>query len=120
MTFGTALTSPGEAARWRRDEQATPPPARSTLNASNTYSGATTVNAGRLVLGSAAGLGNTAITINSSGFFQPQIGTVAGSSSAGTAGATLNLSGGYFDMASDNAPRGLSRSTSRPAMRALP
>jgi autotransporter-associated beta strand protein len=73
-----------------------------TLAGVNTYSGTTTVNAGRLVL--SGSLGNTAISVNSAATFQPLVGTSAGSTGAGALGSTLSLnSGGIFDMASDNA-----------------
>ena len=70
------------------------------LSGTNSYSGGTNVNAGRLVLGSGASLGNTAIVVNANGVFQPAVGTSAGSAISG-GGATLNLAGGYFDMASN-------------------
>ncbi len=75
-----------------------------TLTGPNTYTGATTVNSGRLVLGSGGALGNTAIQVNANGIFQPAVATSAGSITGGTLGATLNLNGGLFDMASDGAP----------------
>ena len=67
------------------------------------YTGATTVNSGRLLLASGGSLANTAIAVNAAGVFQPAVGTFAGSSGAGSAGATLALNGGVLDMASDNA-----------------
>jgi autotransporter-associated beta strand protein len=54
-----------------------------TLSAANTYSGATTVNAGTLLVNGA--LGNSAVTINGGAF-----------GGSGTIGSTLNLLGGSF------------------------
>ena len=71
-----------------------------TLSGVNTYTGATTVNGGNLVLSTPGSLSNTAITINNGGTFSPLAGTVAGSSAAGTAGAKLTLnSGGTLNLA---------------------
>lgn len=74
-----------------------------TLSGANTYTGATTVNGGNLILSTGAGsgtLGNTAITINSGGTFSPLANTVAGNTAAGTAGAKLTLnSGGTLNLA---------------------
>ncbi len=74
------------------------------LGGASTYSGATTVSFGKLTLASGASLGNTAISVAStavglsvlagSGTFS------AGTTSTGTAGATLSLaSGSTFSMA---------------------
>ncbi len=71
-----------------------------TLSGVNTYTGATTVNGGNLVLSTPGSLSNTAITINNGGTFSPLAGTVAGSIAAGTAGAKLTLnSGGTLNLA---------------------
>ncbi len=64
------------------------------LNGASSYSGTTTVSAGTLALGLGASLGNTAITVNNGATFAPLPGSgsnSAGSSAAGSAGATLNL-----------------------------
>ena len=71
-----------------------------TLSGSSSYAGATMVNSGRLVLGAGGALGNTAITVNPNGVFQPAVGATAGIAGGG---ASLALNGGLFDMASDNA-----------------
>ena len=72
------------------------------LGGVNTYTGPTTISSGTLRLIEDSALDNTAITVTGSGVFavQPAVaGTVhAGSTGAGTAGATLNLGGRVFDM----------------------
>jgi autotransporter-associated beta strand protein len=71
------------------------------LGGVNTYTQPTTVNAGRLTLGGGS-LGNTAITVNGGTFgVQPGSATTinAGTTTAGTAGATLTLDANtIFDM----------------------
>ncbi len=70
------------------------------LSGANTYSGATNVSNGTLAL--TGSLGNTAISVASAAIFAPQPGSgtiSAGSSAAGSAGATLTLNpGSTFDM----------------------
>jgi len=72
-----------------------------TLSGANTYTGATTINAGTLKL-TAGSLANTAISVNGTGTFAVQPGSTAtlstGTTGAGTAGATLNLGSRTFDM----------------------
>ncbi len=72
------------------------------LAGANTYSGATTVASGTLVLASGGTLANTAIAVVAGGTFaaQPGTGTLsAGSTGAGSSGATLSLAaGGAFSM----------------------
>ena len=82
-----------------------------TLSGSNSYSGGTTISAGILALTTGtthtASLGNTAITVASGARFSPNVGaspfskTVnAGTTGAGSAGATLTLApGSAFSMA---------------------
>jgi len=64
-----------------------------TINASNTYTGATTVSGGTLALGTTTPLANTAITVASGATLQltPSLGAVAIGSSGG---ASLTLGGG--------------------------
>jgi len=68
-----------------------------TLSGANGYTGATTVNGGKLVIGGGS-LDNTAITVNNAGSafaVTPGSGTInLGTITAGTAGATLNLTNG--------------------------
>ena len=75
-----------------------------TLTGPNTYTGGTTVNSGRLVLGNGGALGSGTIQVNANGIFQPAVGTSAGSTTSGTLGASFYLNGGLFDMASDGVP----------------
>ena len=76
------------------------------LTGVNTYTGATTINAGTLQLGTGGSLGNTAISFGGTGTFAVKPGSStainAGTTGAGSAGATLNLGGQTFDMG-DNA-----------------
>jgi fibronectin-binding autotransporter adhesin len=73
-----------------------------TFSAANNYIGATTISAGSLVLTSTASLGNTAISVGSAGTLsaEPAASGIirVGSSGGGSAGATLNLGSGTFDM----------------------
>ena len=73
-----------------------------TLSATNTYTGATTVNSGTLKIKSGS-LTNTAITVAGTGTFAVHPSSTntlnAGTTGAGTSGATLNLGSGTFDMA---------------------
>jgi len=68
------------------------------LTGSSSYSGATTVTSGTLALGSSASLGNTAIAVAPGATFAPVPSSSAGSSGAGSAGASLVLNGATFDM----------------------
>ena len=68
-----------------------------TLTRANSYGGATTILAGTLQVVSGGSFGNTAISVANGATFAPMPGAgavVAGSSGAGTAGATLNLGPG--------------------------
>jgi autotransporter-associated beta strand protein len=79
-----------------------------TLTGSNTYSGNTTISAGKLILPTGSSLGNTAISVATGSILAIKpAGTFvnAGSLASGTLGATLNLMpgtgtnpGGIFDM----------------------
>ncbi len=77
-----------------------------TLAGANTYSGITTISAGTLNLAASGSLGNTAISVAGSATFAPQpLGgsNSAGSSAAGTGGATLSLAAGaIFSMVDGN------------------
>jgi autotransporter-associated beta strand protein len=67
-----------------------------TLTGPGTFTGATTVSAGRLVLGATASLGNTAITV-AGGTLNPQPGS--GTITIGSGGASLTVgAAGGFDM----------------------
>jgi hypothetical protein len=83
------------------------------LTNANTYTSATSVTSGTLILAPAAGvnavasLADTAITVSSGGTFNPQTGAgmslTAGNTTTTTAGATLTLNGGgAFSMAGSN------------------
>ena len=73
-----------------------------TLTGASTYTGATNVSGGELNLGASASLDNTAISVANGAIFGPQPGSGsinAGTTGAGTLGATLTLnSGSTFDM----------------------
>ncbi len=60
------------------------------ISGSNNYSGPTIVNAGTLTLANGAGLGGTAITVNSGATFSAGSGTSGGSASSGVPILTLN------------------------------
>ena len=67
------------------------------LGAANTYTGATTVTGGSLILPAGTALGNSAIAISGAGIFAPNPGSgsaSAGGAGAGSAGATLSVAGG--------------------------
>jgi fibronectin-binding autotransporter adhesin len=72
-----------------------------TLSATNTYTGATSINNGTLKL-SAGSLANTAIAVTSTGTLAVQPGSAtaisAGNTGTAAAGASLNLGGRIFDM----------------------
>jgi autotransporter-associated beta strand protein len=72
-----------------------------TLSATNTYTGATSINNGTLKL-SAGSLANTAIAVTGTGTLAVQPGSAtaisAGNTATAAAGATLNLGGRIFDM----------------------
>ena len=78
-----------------------------TLTASSSYTGPTAINSGALALSATACLSNTALQIATGGLFtvNPGSGTIlAGLTSAGSNGSTLNLAlGGRFNMTGDNA-----------------
>ena len=65
-----------------------------TLTGSNTFTGATTVSAGTLRLGTGGSLGNTAISVAGGATFRAASGTFAGTTTTAGAGATLSLSSG--------------------------
>ena len=71
------------------------------LNNANTYTGGTVINQGTLQL-TGGSLANTAISFTGTGTLAVQPGNTttlsAGTTAAGTAGATLNLGGNTFDM----------------------
>ncbi len=64
------------------------------LTAANTYNGPTSIGNGNFSLASGASLGNTAITVNNGSNLIPASGTSAGSTGAGTLGATLTVANG--------------------------
>ncbi|MGA2031189.1 MAG: autotransporter-associated beta strand repeat-containing protein [Thermoguttaceae bacterium] len=75
------------------------------LTGIHTYTGPTSIVAGRLELGPTAGLGDTAISIGAGATFAPQPANGATiTAGAGASNATLSLNdGGVFDMSGDNA-----------------
>jgi autotransporter-associated beta strand protein len=93
-TFGGAVIGPGGLAVGS---------GTLTLAGPNSYLGGTSVYGAGTRLTLTGALGNTAIAISSGGVFQPAVGAAAGTSGAGSSGASLSLSGGILDMASDNA-----------------
>ncbi len=72
------------------------------LSGANTFAGTLTISAGTLQLGAGGSLGNTAIAFSGAGTFAVKPGSSttinAGTTVAGSAGATLNLGGQTFDM----------------------
>ena len=73
-----------------------------TLSGSNTYSGVTTINAGKVILSSAGSLGNTAMSVANGATFAVQPG-MGGSIAVGGAAGALNLANGAaFNMTGGN------------------
>ncbi len=67
------------------------------MTGSNTYTGPTNINSGKLILGATGSLGNTSIIVANGATFAPQPGS--GSNAAGTTNASLMLNpGSFFDM----------------------
>jgi fibronectin-binding autotransporter adhesin len=69
-----------------------------TLNAGSTYTGATNVNAGTLLLSSASSLGNTAVTVANGATLSTNPGSAGISIGTGTASVTVNSGGTLYMM----------------------
>ncbi|MGA2032070.1 MAG: autotransporter-associated beta strand repeat-containing protein, partial [Thermoguttaceae bacterium] len=73
------------------------------LTGNHTYTGGTSIAAGKLILGPTAGLGDTVITVGSGAIFAPQPAN-GGTITAGNSAASLTVNaGGVFDMSGDSA-----------------